>query len=274
MKLPATPSLPIGGEATGLGDWSLTIVHSRPAHLVIAISETTRWAFALAAAPLATLRERFAPALLQELVALGVPVDRARAAVDAPGPPHWAAGHERGVLTQLNACAADVLWASNDGLSLPSINRRLAGRLILKPQTGRPAEEVLKLLGGDASRLCEESRAKGRMWKETFEEMQAQTGAPLVRMQVARLLDSVRLEARHEAEVLLLRLPTMPDSSYVPGPSPRWVPHELVIDLEGIDAVSSVFAQALLDQAHAIGIARLQFVNANTEVAKLLEQLA
>lgn len=273
LKLPtrliAQASLP----GSALGPWSLGLVHCRPAKLVVAVSATTRWAVALHAAPLTTLQQRFGPALLQNLLAIGVPPDRARAEVDAHIPTQWALGHDRGVLTHLNQCAADVLWAANDGLSLPSINQRLAERIILKPQAGTPTCEVLRLLGGNPEGWSPGRGALVQTWSETYALMQAQAGQEVVTMPVLRLLGSERLEARHQAEILMSRLPVDSSRTHATGRAPRWIPRELVLDLQGIVAVSATFTDVLHTEVSALGLQRLTLVNALEEVSTQLLQI-
>lgn len=273
LKLPTRLAVDASASGSALGPWSLGLVHCRPAKLVVAVSASTRWAMALHAAPLATLQQRFGPALLQNLLALGVPPDRARAEVDAHAPAQWALGHDRGVLTHLNQCAGDVLWAVNDGLSLPSVNQRLAERIIIKPQTGLPAADVLRLLGGDPDNLDRGKRAQGQGWRETWALMQAQAGQEVVTMPVLRLLGYERLEARHQAEILMSRLPVDERRSLASGRSPRWIPGELVLDLQGIEAVSPIFAAVLHAEAVALGLRRLILRNALEDVAAQLLQI-
>lgn len=266
LKLPARPALPASGSGSALGPWSLGLVHTRPAKLVVAVSAPTRWALALHAAPLATLQKRFGPALLLNLLALGVPPDRARAEVDAHMPLEWTTGHDRGVLTHLTQCAGDVQWAATDGLSLPSINQRLATRIILKPQTGHPGAEVLRLLGGDPAQLRPLFHLKEQEWADAYAMMKAQAGQAVVTMPVLRLLGSERLEARHQVSILMNWLPVHESRRLSSGQPPRWVPGELVLDLDGIESVSAVFAAALQAEASALGLPRITLLAALEEV--------
>lgn len=270
LKLPAQLDFQSIDSVSVLGTWSLGLVHCRPAKLVVAVNVTTRWAFALHAAPLATLQKRFVPALLLNLLALGVPPDRARAEADAQMPAQWALGHARGVLTHLNQCVADALWAVNDGLSLPSLNQRLAERIIIKPQTGRPSAEVLRLLGGRPDYLDSLKRAEGQNWKETYALMQAQAGQEVVTMPVRRLVGSERLEARHQVSILMNWLPRDNSRQLSTGRAPRWVPRELVLDLSDIELVNPIFTQALRAEAFELGLTRITLINALAEVAQPL----
>jgi hypothetical protein len=263
LKLPASLSTARGAASSQLGPWSLGLANCRSAKLLVAVSTSTRWAFVYVAAPFASLQTRFEPALLQNLLALGVPPDRARREVDAHAPTHWAQGHDRGTLSHLNQCVADVLWAAQDGLSLPSLNQRLAGRIIIKPQSATPASEVLRLLGGDPDRLGRQARELGTHWQENWQFMQSQAGQATVTLSVARLLNLERLEAGHQASVLLGHLPmSVPPGASQAALPRRWVPHELVLDMQGIDAVGPQFARALANECAALGVARVVVANA------------
>ncbi|WP_411881760.1 DUF6933 domain-containing protein [Polaromonas sp. YR568] len=272
LKLPGKLAADSSAAGSTLGPWSLGLVHCRPAKFVVAVSASTRWAMALHAAPLATLQERFGPALLLNLLALGVPPDHARAEVDAHAPVQWALSHDRGVLAHLNQCAADVLWAANDGMSLPSVNQRLAERIVIKPQAGIPSTEVLRLLGGDPDSVSARMRAQGVEWHDLYALMQAQAGQEVVTMPVLRLLGAERLEARHQATILMDRLPVDPRRSLASGRSPRWVPRELVLDLQGIEVAGPAFAAAFHDEALALGLRQITLHNALEEVATQLLQ--
>jgi hypothetical protein len=237
---------------------------------VVAVSTTTRWALALHAAPLATLERRFGPALLLNLLALGVPTDRARTEVDAHSPLQWALGHDRGVLMHLNQFVGDAMWAMQDGLTLASFNQRLAERIIMKPKVGVPSEEVLRVLGGNPELRANGRRAEGQAWTETYALMQAQAGQEVVTMPVLRLLRSERLEARHQASILMNHLPIDESRRLATGRPPRWVPSNLVLDLQGIEAVGPAFAATLHAEAMALGLGRISLLNALENVAAQL----
>ena len=270
LKLPAKIAAPPNAAGSALGPWSLGLVHSRPAKLVVAVSTTTRWAFALHAAPLATLQQRFGSALLLNLLAIGVPPDRARTEVDAHNPVQWALGHDRSVLTHLNQFARSASWASSDGSSLPAINQRLAKYIILKPKVYVAADDVLQLLGGNPSLQVIGRRAVGQEWNETYALMQAQAGKPVVTMPVLRLVGSERLEAHHQASMLMNRLPIYETRTLASGRHPRWIPGELMLDLEGIEAIGPAFAATLLAEAQALGLQKISLCNALGDVAALL----
>lgn len=270
LKLPEQTSKVPGASGSALGPWSLKLVHCRPAKFAVAVSTTTRWALALHAAPLATLKDRFGPALLLNLLAIGVPPDRARAEVDAHSPIEWALGHDRSVLTHLNYFANDVLWDNDDGMSLASINQRLADHILLKPKTGVASAEVLRVLGCKPNLRPSATSRMIHALADTRELMQAQAGKAVVTMPVLRLLGSERLEAGRQADMLLDRLPVANDRTLASGRAPRWVPGELVLDLEGIEAVGPVFAATLYAEALRLGLQRLTLRNAREDVAAQL----
>ena len=267
LKLPEQTTKVPHAAGSALGPWSLKLVHCRPAKLAVAVSTNTRWALALHAAPLATLKERFGPALLLNLLALGVPPDRARAEVDAHSPIEWALGHDRSVLTHLNYFSNDVLWDNDDGMSLASINQRLADHILLKPKTGVASAEVLRVLGGNPKLQASRSLKLGQDFNETYELMQSQAGEEVVTMPVLRLMGTERLEAGRQADMLLHRLPVSVGRTLASGRAPRWVPGELVLDLEGIEAVGPAFTAKLYAQALALGLQRLTLRNALEDVA-------
>jgi hypothetical protein len=65
------PSTPVA-STTALGDWYATLVFARPKRLVLCVSERSRLAVVMEAAPLTSLAARFRPALREVLQALGV----------------------------------------------------------------------------------------------------------------------------------------------------------------------------------------------------------
>ena len=105
----APPAPPCGNA---LGDWALALVHTRPQKLVIAVSSRTHWAFCLPYAPMPTLQSRFGPALLQALLSLGVPPDRARAEIDHSEPWILGRGIDRSTVGHLTQYRHSVTWAA------------------------------------------------------------------------------------------------------------------------------------------------------------------
>ena len=280
LKLPANLPVDTAGGASQLGPWSLGLVHCQGGKLVIAVSSPTRWAFAVAAAPFASLLPRFGEALLQNLIALGVPPDRARAEADAHSPVQWAVGHDRGTLAHLSQCTRDALWAVNSGLSLPSLNQRLSDRIVIKPVTGYPAVAVLSRLGGDPDRVGRARHQHGKNRQEDWTAMQAQSGQASITLQVAKILRTGQLEADYQAVILLSHLPRENSAFHsqksvldargnVIAPK-RWIPHELVLDLQGIATIGPKFAKALRQQCSKLGVARLAVANGDEGLLKSL----
>ena len=280
LKLPAKLQAEISAGQSQLGPWSLGLVHCQGGKLVVAVSSTTRWAFALAAAPFASLLQRFSGALLQNLIALGVPPDRARAEVDAHAPPQWAGGHDRGTLSHLNQCTRDTLWATHSGLSLPSVNQRLADRIILKPATGYPAAEALRRLGADPDLFGRDRRERAKLAIEDWNTVQKQAGQASVTLQVAKILQTGHLEADHQAAILMSHLPrensifhsknsALDQRGNVIHPK-RWIPQELVLDMQGIQSIGPKFAKALMLECLQLGVAHVALLNGDAGMLQAL----
>jgi len=273
----ATTPAPSPGSA--LGDWALALVHTRPQKLVIAVSGVTRWAFALPYAPMPTLHRRFGPALLQALLSLGVPPDRARAEIDHSEPWVLGRGIERSVVAHLTQYRESVTWASGEGLSLGAINARLADHLVSRPVTGYPAAEVLRLLGGNPELVAQRQKERGESWRAAYDHAQAQIGREEVHIPVALALpDQPRLEAAHQASILLMRLPHDDGVSGPPSrtsnPRGRWIPRILVIDFADVDSATVTFARALLDEVATLGVSSLHLANAVPAVLEAFEEVS
>jgi hypothetical protein len=240
----AVPRPPSGNA---LGDWALALVHTRPQKLVIAVSNVTHWAFCLPYAPMPTLQSRFGPALLQALLSLGVPPDRARAEVDHSEPWVLGRGIERSAVGHLTQYRHSVTWAAGEGLSLGAINARL--------------EE------------------KSENWRAAYDHAQAQIGRDEVHIPVALALpDEPRLEAAHQASILLMRLPHDDSVSGPPGrtsnPGGRWIPRTLIVDFADVDCATATFARALLDEVATLGVSSLHLANAVPAVIEAFEEVS
>ena len=270
---------PAADCGNALGDWALALAHTRPQKLIVAVSSVTRWAYALPAAPLHTLTQRFGPALLQALLALGVPPDRARTEVQQSEPWLTGRGIDRGVSTHLRQYAESVGWAAGEGLGLGAINTRLSEHLTRRPREGYPAEEVLRLLGGNPGLVVQRQKDKHDQWRKAFDHAQAQIGREEVHIPVSLALpDQPRLEAAHQAAILLMRLPHDDGVSGPPSrtgnPRGRWIPRTLVIDFSDVDSATPIFARALLDEVAALGVASLHLANAEPGVLEAFERVA
>ena len=146
---PAVPPLP---GSNVLGDWSLNLLHVRPAKLVIAMSEHDRFALVLEAAPYATLLPRLQAALFVQLLTIGVPPDVARRECDAMQPLIITATTPYPNRLSLQANMKDyawlvTLWWEERGKTLGEINARLVDHLIgFNNDLQFPYERVLAAL--------------------------------------------------------------------------------------------------------------------------------
>ncbi|HSV69543.1 MAG TPA: hypothetical protein VLI72_05485 [Methylibium sp.] len=146
----APAALPSPERASNaLGAWSVTLIHARPQKLALAVCHASRHGFVFPAAPLATLPERFGPALFGLLVMLGAPVDAARREVDAMQPLALAPTADRGVRAHMGQYADDVRWRLAGGAGLAECNLFLAGNLVLRPAVFHVGEQTFTLLGLD-----------------------------------------------------------------------------------------------------------------------------
>lgn len=74
-KMPSVESSPSSAapSTTALGDWYITILHTRPKHLLLCVSEHSRLTVLFPAAPLATFVPRLRQALAEVLRASVIP---------------------------------------------------------------------------------------------------------------------------------------------------------------------------------------------------------
>jgi hypothetical protein len=146
-KAPETDPAPTHNR---LGEWTATRVRVGRIQLVLAVSEPTRFAVAIDAAPYATAPQRFAGALLAALLDLEIPADLAIAEVEAMLPLQVAASNSRSVLGSLNQYAwqADCAIYSRDAISAREVTRDLARMIVLKPKgIDFPADRVRESFG-------------------------------------------------------------------------------------------------------------------------------
>lgn len=134
-SLPAAVSAPANARlpAALLGDWTLDLLHLRPAKQVLAVSEYDRFAFLVDAAPYANLPERFARTLFAQLLMTGVPPDVARRECDRMQPVHIATTSSfpawRSILGNMTDYKHAVEAYLESGLTVPEINLRLASHI-------------------------------------------------------------------------------------------------------------------------------------------------
>lgn len=150
---PAAPAVASAGKsAAQLGDWTMNLLHARPAKLVLAVSEHDRLGLMLEAAPFSTLPQRFTQALFAHLLTLGVPPDIARRECDAMQPLVVTAttgyDNRRSIQGNMTDYTFLVEWMLEERTPLAEINARLA-RQISKP-TGHayPGDLARQRLGG------------------------------------------------------------------------------------------------------------------------------
>ena len=150
-KLGLTKLMPTPAPTTALGDWYATILHTRPKHLVLLVSDTSRLAVLLPASPLSTLVPRFRTVLREVLQEMGVSAEaitREEKEMEALG---FGPTQNRSVLGTMNEyvyqyqVSCDV--AEDGGLySLALISHRL-NEIICSPlQWRRPREVAQELL--------------------------------------------------------------------------------------------------------------------------------
>ncbi len=133
-----------------LGEWTATLLRVGRIQLVLAVSEPTRFAVAIDAAPYATAPQRFAGALLEALLELEIPADLAMAEIEAMLPLQVAASNSRSVLGSLNQFAwfADCAIYSREATSAREVTRDLARMIVLKPKgIDFPADRVREAFG-------------------------------------------------------------------------------------------------------------------------------
>ncbi|KZC40560.1 hypothetical protein RHOFW510R12_16320 [Rhodanobacter sp. FW510-R12] len=133
-----------------LGEWTATLVRVGRIQLVLAVSEPTRFAVAIDAAPCATAPQRFAAALLAALLDLEIPADLAVAKIEAMLPLQVVASNSRSVLGSLNQFAwwADCAICSREATSAREVPLDLARMIVLKPKgIDWPADRVREAFG-------------------------------------------------------------------------------------------------------------------------------
>ncbi|MBB6186511.1 hypothetical protein [Rhodanobacter sp. MP7CTX1] len=133
-----------------LGEWTANLVRVGRINLVLAVSEPTRFAVVIDAAPYATVPERFVHALFNALLDLGIPTDRAAAEVTAMQPLTLAASNSKSVLGTLNQFAWEMECDLRDGCahSARELSHRLVQTIVLKPShIVYPADRVREMFG-------------------------------------------------------------------------------------------------------------------------------
>lgn len=149
--LKATPCEQAFAGTSRLGDWTANLVRVSRAQLVIAVSEPTRLAIAIEAAPYAKVPERIADRLLETLCWIGIPELAARHEADMLRRPQLSRTNSRSVLGALNDyafCAEQMLIGGRASDTL-DVTRVFAKWLVLKPEPMHPAERAREAFGLD-----------------------------------------------------------------------------------------------------------------------------
>ena len=138
---------------------------------------------------------------------------------------------------------------------------------------------MLRLLGGNPALVVQRQKDKSDQSRKAYDHAQAQIGREEVHIPVALALpDQPRLEAAHQAAILLMRLPHDDGLSGPPSrtdnPRGRWIPRTLVIDFSDVDSATPTFARALLDEVAALGVASLHLSNAEPGVLEAFERVS
>ncbi len=146
------PAAPPSPGSNVLGDWSLTLLHVRPAKLVLAVSEHHRLALVLEAAPYSSLPQRLQSTLFAQLLGIDVSSDIARRECDAMQPLTITATTPYPNRLSLQANLKDYAWQvefmlEERGSSLAEINACLADHIVgVNKKMGFPRKLVLAAL--------------------------------------------------------------------------------------------------------------------------------
>lgn len=147
LRIAPRESTPV--PASRLGEWTANLVRVSRRQLVIAVSEPTRLAIVIDAAPYASIPGRLASRLNEVLCWIGVPApdagDEAATLRDAV----FAPSNSRSVLGALNDyafCAEDMIRSGSASSAL-EISLVFANWLVLKPEPMHPGERAREAFG-------------------------------------------------------------------------------------------------------------------------------
>jgi hypothetical protein len=132
----ATPEAPLHPAQNRLGEWTANLIRVGRVQLVIAVSEPTRMAVAIDAAPYASVPSRLCKALLVALLDLGIEPADALAEIESMLPLQIAVTGSRSVLSAVNQFAwmAECGVYSRGARSAAALTRYLADMIVLKPE--------------------------------------------------------------------------------------------------------------------------------------------
>ena len=150
LGTPATrnPAAAPQTATTALGDWYATLLYTRPKHLVLCVSERSRLAVVLPAAPLSTLVPRFVPALHEVLQALGVSEAAIGREEREMAPSHLGPTQSRSILGTMNEYVKMLEYKEYEAADAGSplqISLSLS-RILWSPLGWRYPEEVTREL--------------------------------------------------------------------------------------------------------------------------------
>lgn len=133
-----------------LGEWTANLIRVSRIHLVLAVSEPTRFAVVMDAAPYKLIPERFGHALFKALIHLEIPSDAAAAEARSMHDMQLASSNSRSVLATLNQFAFHIesdLW-HGQATSARELTERLSEVVVIKPKhIGFPADRVREAFG-------------------------------------------------------------------------------------------------------------------------------
>jgi len=136
---------------TALGDWYATILYTRPKHLVLLVSDTSRLAVLLPASPLSTLGTRFRVALREQLQEMGISEEAIVREEEQMQTLGFGPTKSRSVLGTMNEYVYQISCdiAEEGGLYSPALLSQRLNEIICRLlQWRRPEEVGRELLDG------------------------------------------------------------------------------------------------------------------------------
>jgi len=148
-KLPASaPNAPSNQPSTtALGDWYITILHTRPKHLLLCVSERSRLAVLFPAAPLATFVPRFRQALAQVLRASVIPEASIATELDEMMSFQFGPTQNRSLVGTMVEYVKTLEYLDEDSELESALDKSLSlNRMIWRPLEYKTPEEVTRAL--------------------------------------------------------------------------------------------------------------------------------
>ena len=147
--LKTAPREQVPPPANRLGEWTANLVRVSRLQLVVAVSEPTRFAIVIDAAPYAGIAQRLSDRLVDALLLIGVPeslaVDEARSLRDAV----IARTNSRSVIGAVNdyALCAEGMIRSERAHSALELTQVFSDWIVLRPEPMHPGERVRHAFG-------------------------------------------------------------------------------------------------------------------------------